>query len=392
MQHDDEGHELPGESTLGPAPSESAQSGSAQGGSTQGGSTPRESAPGGNRLGRGGLVAIIAAATVSVLAFAAVGVGVSVGAALHRPQVQVERYLDAVRAGHIEDALAMTRTQVDASDVLLTDDAYAAASERVTAYRITKTTLAGKLAKVTASISLGTESFTQDFTLERGAAKSGLFFDTWSLKAPELSTLVIDEAMPGGAEIRIPGVSAEAVHDAASGLEGLRAFPGVYEVSIEDNEWFEVQPVDGVVAGFGGVVTATLTATLTAAGHTEVERAVNAYIDGCAASTELVPAGCGFGLRTEGYTASDIRWSLDSRPVVAIEDHNGVLAVTGVTPGYLSMTCTGTKPDGTVGLCTNVEPVEFSVNGYILRFGDAGAEFLPNLLQSLLPEEPGAPA
>ncbi|MGG7464614.1 hypothetical protein [Plantibacter sp. YIM 135347] len=332
------------------------------------------------RLSKGALTGIIAGGSVLVLLIVGGIVGVGIGNATHAPEVTVKAYLDALKAGKAEQALSMTGAERSDADVLLTDEAYSQATQRVSAYTVGRTRTSGDTATVAVRIKQAGETFEQDFTLTR-TGKDAVIFDKWKLNAPELTTLEVDVAAPADAGVTVAGVELKDVEPVTDGVYELRAFPGTYDVALADSKWFSAEESEATALGFGqAAAPALLTATLTDEGTKAADAAVNAYIDGCGAATTLEPDGCPFGIKNDtGYTPSDVKWTFDTRPTFSVgEFSGGSWNVDGETTGRMSMTCTLTNPaNGATGPGYSVAPVNFQVRGTITAFDDKGATFVP---------------
>lgn len=333
------------------------------------------------KLSKKGLTGIIAGGSVLLLVIVGGIVGVSIGNALHAPEVTVKSYLDALKAGDAEQALKLSGTEVSSADVLLTDDAYQAASGKVSGYTIGKTTTSGDTATVQARLTQGGESVDQEFTLTK-VGKDAVLFDKWKLEAPELSTVQVDVVAPEDAVATVGGVDLTDVEPISDGSYQLRALPGTYDVALSESEWYSAEATTTTAVGFGQTAEpATLSVALTDAGTTAIEEAVNAYIDGCGASTDIAPDGCPFEIINDrGYTVSNVVWTFDTRPTFTIGDFaGGTWSIRSETIGRMSMTCTITDPaTGQTGPSGSEAPVSFVVGGTIDGFTDDGATFVPS--------------
>jgi hypothetical protein len=265
------------------------------------------------RRSRTGLiVGISIAAAVVVLGGAGLAVaGASISSSL-APDRQVVEFLQDLVDGRAEAALAVMGEKPSG---LLTDEAYTSSANHITDFSVGKPKTTGDTSTVTAKITQGGTSYTQEFTLSK-SGKSFILFDTWQLEPLSLGVVDVQVQGPAGLSVEIDG---DAV-DEADGTT-LRAFPGDYEVSVvDDDELFDAVPATASVVGLsdsaaGSVVTAAVTTTLTEAGVAAAQAAVDAYVDGCVAQQSLKPDDCGFEARAQdGVTYSNIRWTLTVRP------------------------------------------------------------------------------
>lgn len=265
------------------------------------------------RKSRTGLiVGISIAAAVVVLGGAGLAVaGASISASV-APDKQVEEFLQDLVDGRAEAALAVMGEKPAG---LLTDEAYSASANHITDFTVGTPKTSGDSSTVTAKITQGGTSYTQEFALEKGA-KSFVVFDTWQLQSLPLGAVDVQVQGPAGLAVQIDG---NAVDEAVG--TSLRAFPGDYEVSVVDeDDLFDAEPATANVVGMsddaaGSIATAVVTTTLTEAGTAAARSAVDAYVDGCVVQQSLKPDNCGFEARAQdGITYSNIRWTLTVRP------------------------------------------------------------------------------
>jgi hypothetical protein len=327
------------------------------------------------RLRRGQLVAIIAGSTAVVLLAIAGLVGYSVGSTSHAPEREVEAFLDDLSAGHVDDALAAAGVRHTGSDVLLTDAAYAKATDRVTGYRIAGVERSGDTATVGAYLTQSGRRVPATFTLEQVGTDWGVF-PRWELRAPTLGSVAVAVEGPPRTTVAIAG---QRTRTDSSGSVTLRALPGTYDVAVDGGKWFSATATTSRVVGFGATASSpvSMTATLTAAGKQAATAAVDAWVDGCIASTETAPSGCSFYAYGENpaNTYTNQKWTLDTRPTVQVD---GWLSkgwmVTTSSFGSATFTAAFTGPAGT-GTAT-AGPINVNASGYVTGFTDAGATFV----------------
>jgi hypothetical protein len=332
------------------------------------------------------LIGLIGGAALLLVLVVAGAVTFATMSASHRPEATVRDYLGAVQAGEVERALALDGTEVADGDVLLTDDAYAAADDRVDGFQLGTVSTDGDDAQVEAVVHRADGStHAQDFTLVRDG-RDLLFFDRWALQPVDLGTVSVQVAGPASAEIAVDGTP---VTRGSDGSVSLKAFPGSYEVALAaENESYSATAATAVVEG--AVVTAQptlLTTTLTPAGTTAATAAVDAWVAGCIASTDLRPEGCSFGLYdTESgrYTLSGQKWTLESAPQFTVGDwQDGGWAVSTTTPGSASFTAQGVDAAGNSGVYGSLAPVPVRVGGLISDVTADGATFTSSVATPL---------
>jgi hypothetical protein len=326
------------------------------------------------KLGRGPLIGIIAGGAAVVLLLVAGVVGYSVGTAEHSADRPVRAFLDDLTAGRVGAALKTAGIEHHKADVLLTDAAYAKAKGRVTGYRIAATRDDGDTATVTAYLRQGGRDVSSTFTLDKTGTEWGLF-PVWDLEAPRLGAVDVSVRGPAGATVTVGGQSATTSKD---GTVTLTALPGTYDVGVDGGKWYSADATTATVAGFGGTASSpvSMTTELTAAGEQSAEAAVNAWVDGCIASTDAEPKGCSFYAygQDAAYTYTNQKWTLDTRPSVSVGGwlSNGWL-VTTTTPGRATYTADISGPGG-VGTAS-AGPMNVNASGYITGFTAEGAQF-----------------
>lgn len=312
----------------------------------------------------------IAGGSVVLLVIIAGVVGVSIGNSMHAPQNQVTAYLDLLKAGKAEQALKDSGVKVEKGDVLLTDDAYKSADDRISKYSISSTEVEGDSASVTASISQGGETYDQTFSLSK-AGKDLVFFDKWKLDAPELGEVAYELTGPKSAQVAVNGVTVP-----ADG-ETLRALPGTYKIAMaDDQKVFQAEGVSTTVLGFGNESEETpeLAITLSDEGVTAAEDAVTKFLDDCEAKTEMAPDGCPNTASDSGTKkVEDVVWTIDPKPDFTVGDYDGSgWAVTTDSAGEADLSATVTWPDDSVQKGVNLQqPVDIYVDGTV-TFGKEG--------------------
>jgi hypothetical protein len=339
---------------------------------------------------RGRAALWISLAVVLVLLIAGGVVGGVLGTQANAPEREVEEYLTALVDGDAEDALAVSGEDVGDGDVLLTDDVYGDADDRISGYELGETTITGDTAEVAATISQGDESYETTFTLSK-AGKAFVVFDTWRLQAPELGVVSYSVEGPAETAVTVAGIDTTALEPAESGSVELRALPGTYTVALaSDDAFFAAEPITVNVLGFGadaatsttadGAESNTLVVTLTEGAVTAATEAVDAYIDGCAASTEFRPEGCPFSARGENpaYEYTNCVWTLEPRPAFTIGEYaDGEWPVTTDSSGSAELNCDVRDPgSGQTGTST-AGPMDVEIAGAITGFGEDGATYVP---------------
>jgi hypothetical protein len=273
--------------------------------------------PGAPRKSRKGLIIGLSIGLAVVLLG---GGGLAAGAAAisssAAPDKQVREFLQDLVDGKAEAALALMGEKPSG---LLTDEAYRASSNHITDFSVGKAKTKGDASVVSAKITQGGTSYTQEFTLAK-AGTTFLIFDTWQLDPLPLGLVDVQVQGPEGVAITVDGEEID-----AKDITKLAAFPGDYEVALAgDGEMFEAEPVTASVVGLseeaaGSIGAASLETKLTEAGNATALAAIDAFIDSCIAQKSLKPDGCGFEARpNDGVTYSNIVWTLPTRPTFSI--------------------------------------------------------------------------
>ena len=327
------------------------------------------------RTGRRGLVGIVAGGTALVLVVVAAIVGVHVGNDRYAPERTVEAFLSDIEHGHVARALRTAGIRAD-GDPLLTAAGYAGATHRITGSRVLGTSTSGSTATVRVALDQRGTTVPATFTLDRTGEAWGVF-PVWTMQPVALGSVDVLVNGPTGTAVTIAGKRLTTGKD---GTVTLPALPGTYELAVTGSKWFATRSRAVTVSGFGGTASSPvdLTTELTDAGKSAAADAVNAWVDGCVASTDLAPTGCSFYAYGEdpAETYSNQRWTLDTRPAVTIGAWSGSgWLVETTTPGSATYTASFTGPSGS-GTGT-AGPIAFLADGTITGFTDAGATFTP---------------
>ncbi|WP_175416057.1 hypothetical protein [Curtobacterium sp. SGAir0471] len=326
------------------------------------------------RMRRGALVGIIAGGAAVVLLLATGVVGYAVQSSSHSADRPVRAFLDDLTAGHVDDALRLAGVDHDDADVLLTDAAYAKATDRVTGYRIAATRTDGDTATVRAYLRQGGRDVASTFTLDRTGTDWGVF-PVWDLQAPDLGRVQVSVRGPGGTPVEVAG---QRVRTSDDGIANLTALPGSYAVTVDGGKWFTAEGATARINGFDGISSApvSMTTELTDDGKQAAQQAVDRWVDGCIASTDPAPAGCSFYAYGEdpAYTYTNQKWTLEQRPEVTV---GGWLSrgwtVSTTTLGRATFTADISGPDG-VGTA-KAGPMNVNASGYVSGFSGDGATF-----------------
>lgn len=258
---------------------------------------------------------------VVVLAIAgSIAIGVINGT--RSPEALAEQYLDHIAEGRATAANALVDPNVPNADRrFLTDEVMASATQTISDVSVKQVEAVGDTAGVQVSYKL--DGVTQEAYLE---AEKGdpewLVLDTWNLTSSLATENTFWSNGPG--KVSIGGVPVESEGEQATAM----LYPGVYELSTDGSEFYELQDsVLTVAAGLGA--TKELQFVATDALREAVAAQVDAVLEKCITSTDAAPDGCPFS----AFTFNDdtkVTWTLKEKPVVEISDNGTDVQVEGV--------------------------------------------------------------
>lgn len=297
----------------------------------------------------------------------------------HSPEHPVAAYLRALGSGNASEALRLSGVHATSADLLLTDAAYRASTDHISAFTIGTTTTDGDTATVTARLTQGAQHYEQTFTLQKTGTDL-LFFPTWQLQPVQLGAVLLRVNGPSDAALTVAGIAAP-----AGATVQLVALPGTYPIAATTaSKWYTLNDASATVIGFGtaGSRPVTVTATLTQQGLAAATDAVNNYLDGCAAAATFMPPNCPFGATGQdpAYTYSNEKWTIDPRPTIEIGAwRSGGWSVTTTTPG--AATFTADVSNATGHGTSSTDPIPVRVAGSITKIDDSGATFSTTVVE-----------
>ncbi|HEX7835114.1 MAG TPA: hypothetical protein VF479_06560 [Pseudolysinimonas sp.] len=250
----------------------------------------------------GGLVAAVAVLTAS-----------------HAPERPVAAYLDAIVAGHVEDAMAGIENAPRSP--LLDDDVYAATDDRITGYTITSVSVTG--ATAVATVELTTASGSTTSTVDLVSTGIDLLWQKWAVDGEKLPVVDIGWFAPDDFEVSANGVALSGV----SGRQHYAALPGSYEFApAVPSDLITAEQVTATIRGLTGAGDSVDTAVvLTEEAEKEAGAALKRFIDGCIKQHKFAPkGGCGFAISSDGGSYPTLNWSILARPHASFEKFDGV--------------------------------------------------------------------
>ncbi|MFD1214480.1 hypothetical protein ACFQ36_20840, partial [Arthrobacter sp. GCM10027362] len=266
-------------------------------------------------LGAGGMIAY------SVLAATVFG-----------PQHQVEGYLQALQDGDAVTAAQILDPNVtSAQRVLLDNEIFGAAENRITGYRIKDVTVEADTAVVTAEVTQDARTTGLTFGLEADG-RTALVFNQWRVGSGPGWPVLLD--LPAGLDsVTVNGVAVRLPAGSGS-YESLPALPGSYVVAAPEGTRYTTFGEDQVLqvtAEHGQAPpSAVFAPKFTDAVTGEAVAQAKAYLAKCLEAAEFEPAGCPNSTYVWGddEDVRNISWSLETEPAYEVgEDWGGQLTV-----------------------------------------------------------------
>lgn len=272
----------------------------------------------------------------AVLLLALVSVHSFVAATFFTPQRAVTGYFDALAARDARLALSyLAPLQVDG--LLLTD-----AVLKHEGYRPPENIAVGDVPAegdrrvVPVSFEFDGQSHRLTVFARRADARTLGVFRGWVIEGGLLSLQV---TVTGGVP---PVVNGVAVPESATGP--LAVFPGQYRVGLSANPLLQARETTATAAGQSGGV--RLAPSLKETARSEIEAQVKSYVDDCARSSSLRPAGCPFAVSTTS-PVTGVRWTIATYPTLTLSVDPGTGAVNVTTGREGRADAAGTSSDGT---------------------------------------------
>ncbi|MCI0159075.1 hypothetical protein KNO15_20430 [Leifsonia shinshuensis] len=321
--------------------------------------------------------AMIAAVTLLTTAAGATLSITAIAALQNLPRTVVAQYLSDLEHGRAEAAMKLAGIRPNASDVLLSDAAYAKITDRIRSFTLQPAVTRGSKTTVKATITQGDRTYQRSFAVEPSGGLPGLPF--WTLAPITPDTVDLKVNGPAGLTYTVAGKHPQSMPIGTAVT--LRALPGTYPVKFSSsNENFEVWNADVTAAPAGGYLSPTeFNARLSSAGDAAGRRAIDAWLDACVASTEADPKNCPFYTFSQlpGVTITDVHWHLGTRPIVDLNpewnsDGWEVYADSGSVSGDVDLL---RSSDGATGTGT-IDSIPVAFAG-LLTFDGSGPLFVP---------------
>lgn len=307
------------------------------------------------------LSAVAAAVLLLVLGSVAIGV---LNSTRYGPEAAVRTYLAAISQGRASQAGTLVDPGVTGnSAVLLSDDVLGDAPARMTNARVTTVTTRGESAAAEISYTVDGTAFDDVLELSTSGTR-GIFFDTWTIDTPLLSSVSVHAAH--GTIVSVNGTDVDIATDS-----DLAAYPGTYEVGPPESGFFDAA-ARTVTVGTGpkatpGIVELELRQSekLTAA----VQEALNAHLDACVTSTADDPEECGMytGARYDFADEPVLAYRVETYPVVTVDDSGAYFTSDG---GTVTAVATGTLIAGGTGSRSYTTHSGWGLRGSVLIDGE----------------------
>jgi hypothetical protein len=317
---------------------------------------------------------VVVAAVVGVGLLVGVGaIAVAVIKAGKGPDAVVRAYLDDVVAGRAEAAMEKVSPNVpNESRALLSDDVYGKAAGRVDRYSVVSTESAGNTTTVVVELGQGGRTERQTFTVSK--RDPSLLDDHWTVDSGSLVrplTVTMNTKNPkvtangaavstGASDVKVGTSYSFGAAGASTAPDGwlsdrttamtFYALPGEYTFGIDTGSPLLEVPEQRLTVAIGAQAPAT-TVLRAAPGKVfqdQLDASVKAFLDRCAARTELSKpgsfsdSGCPFDRSAwSGYDYRNVHWSITKAPAYALGDRvysDGAVAVQPKAAGTAELT------------------------------------------------------
>ncbi|MFK3668748.1 hypothetical protein ACI2IX_01155 [Leifsonia aquatica] len=219
----------------------------------------------------------------------------------------VAAYQQHVVDGDIEAALELDGSNHTESEVLLTNAAYAKATDRISSFEIVGVEVSGDQATVRVQTVQKSGKRLTQMTLSR---KDG----RWRLRPASLGFLDVQPG-PDGVALAISGQPVPTARQ-----QNLAAFPGTYELAGASTQDVEVKSASAKLTGFGVHATLAPSVSPTPEAQQRVQQAAMQYLDGCIAQGDRAQwPSCPFRIDTSDRWWTTGTWNILQLPVIHAE-------------------------------------------------------------------------
>ncbi len=277
---------------------------------------------------------IIGAGAAGLVVLLAVGGSIAVGVVkgANGPEAVVEDYLEALVAGDAVRAMEISQASVPNDQrLLLTNEIYAKATNRIDGFTIGKSTVKGNTATVAVEVTQNGQRLEDSVILTK---KNPTFFnDNWSMgNAPTSYGMAVQgtgtlrfTADEGASAVLVNGVEVS-LENAAGRLDGyyeLPAYAGSYELELAtDSKYLGSNKVSGLVSidARSSLDMARLELAPNDAFDAEVTKQVGDYLKACVAQTVVKPVDCPMNAYSYGDTRNVV-WKITKEPTLRISSY-----------------------------------------------------------------------
>lgn len=277
---------------------------------------------------------IVGAGAAGLVVVLAVGGSIAVGVVkgANGPEAVVEDYLEALVAGDAVRAMEISQASVPNDQrLLLTNEIYAKATNRIDGFTVGKSTVKGNTATVSVEVTQNGQRLENTVTLSK---KNPTFFnDNWSMANSRASLGVSIQgtgtlrfsAAEGAKAVLVNGVEVS-LENAAGRLDGyyeLPAYAGSYELELAtDSKYLDSNKVPAMVSidARSSLDRARLEVQPNEAFETEAAKQVGDYLNACAAQTVVKPVDCPMNAYAYGDTRNVV-WKITKEPTLRISSN-----------------------------------------------------------------------
>jgi len=292
------------------------------------------------------------------------------------PRTLVAQYLSALTHGTAREAMALGHITARSQDILLSDGAYAKATDKITSFTLARPVSRGGVTTVDATVVQGGQSSHRTFRVQQAGGFPWL--PLWKLAPVAPDTVELELDAPGDATLSVAGLEPHTSDTKVS----LRALPGTYPVTANSEPEYTFRTGTAVSHAPGHAsAPIVFAAQLSELGRVDAQKAVDTWLDGCLATQDAAPADCPFVTQDEtvgGVQVSGFHWTLDSRPRIIIDTEwaDGGFGV-DAGGGLVDAAATLTRLSDGATAPFSAPKIPFGFSGMV-AFGEGGPVFRPS--------------
>lgn len=256
------------------------------------------------------------------VAIVVLGIGYSiVNSTIFSAKSAAEKYVSMIADGDFDGAQSIVAPQLAKNQTLLLNSKAASKDTTISNVHISQPTTKDGVTTVPFSYALNGETHENTVSVVKEGRRYGIF-DNWVVTKPLTETITV--TVPDTVHsIRVNDVALtkDNAYQTQTGSWTFLVYPGQYNVSIDDNDYYEASPivVDTAVKN-----TNTLHVEATAALEEKINDTIKEQLDTCTKSKQAVPEGCPY-LDKFSYSSSSSRyrnfsWNITKYPEVTSID------------------------------------------------------------------------